>query len=175
MLRLVTLGTLLALSPLVLLCGCTEKDDSGTVSQTDEEVTSESSSIKDVLALWETGQKEDAVKRFVSINWNDPSVCEQVRVLAMTEREFLSLAPNEQGQVVQEAIECTDTLTTFMKHIASVGDELASTGDKAAASAHLEAVRSYGETLGGPEHLEVVRAHGMAAVQYATKKLSSIK
>jgi hypothetical protein len=175
MLRLVTLGTLLALSHLTLLCGCAEKDDSGTVSQTDEEVTAESSSIKDVLALWKTGQKEDAVKRFVSINWNDPSVCEQVRVLEMTEKEFLALARHEQEQVVQEAIDCTNELTALMKHIASVGVELASTGDKATANAYFEAVRSYGETLGGREHLEVVRAHGMAAVQYATKGLSSIK
>jgi hypothetical protein len=100
-----------------------------------------------VLALWETDQKDEAVKQFLSIQWGDPSVFQSIEVLNISEQE-LRLLPQDEGLRIAEkspilAIELRD----LMFYVVSIGDKHASSGDIQIAKAHFEAVRLCGEAL----------------------------
>ncbi|UCF15014.1 MAG: hypothetical protein JSW59_16520 [Phycisphaerales bacterium] len=182
---------------LALLSGCAKKeDDSPAEPNTDTESTAQvpperteaspkeedtvqpsadGAFVKDVLALWETGQKDDAARQFMAIQWDAPSTFREVEVLIMSEQQLRALPQSEMKRVVEEVSDLLGKLRKLMFQVVSVGEKLASSGDTDMAKEHFEAVRLYGEALLQPERLEIVRLHGKAAVAYAQKRLSGIK
>ena len=182
---------------IVLLSGCSKKeDDSSDEPNTDTELSAqvptegikespkegstvqssaEGTLVKDVLALWEAGQKDEAVRQFLTIQWDNPSVFQEMQVLIMPEQEFRSLSQDEMKRIVGEAMNLTGKLRELMFYVVSIGDKLASSGDIKLAKEHFEAVRLYGEVLSQSERLEVIRNHGKAAAAYAQKRLSGIE
>jgi major membrane immunogen (membrane-anchored lipoprotein) len=182
---------------LALLTGCSKKeDDSSAEPNTETELSSqvptesiregpkEASTImsstegtlfKDVLALWETDQKDEAVKQFLSIKWGDPSVFQGIQVMNMSEQELRSLPQDEMKRIAGEAHELTLKMRRLMFYVSSIGDKHVSSGDIQVAKKHFEAVRLYGEALSQPERFEVIRMVGKAIVAYGQKKLSGIE
>jgi hypothetical protein len=130
--------------------------------------------VKDVLALWEAGQKDEAVTQFVSIQWDDPSVFKEMKVLTMSEQEYLALPRDEMKPVVEEAMNLLGKLRKLMFDVVAEGEKLAASGDANAAKEHFTAVRRYGQALSQPERLEVIQMHGKAAIGYADKKQAAI-
>jgi len=182
---------------MALLSGCSKKeDDSSAEPNTDTELSAqvpnesikespkETSTIqsstegtlfKDVLALWETDQKDDAVKQFLSIQWDDPSVFQGIQALNMSEQELRLLPQDEMKRIVGEALNLTKKLRKLMFYVVSIGDKHASSGDIQIAKEYFEAVRLYGEAFCQPERFEVIRIVGKAIVAHAQKKLSEIE
>ena len=182
---------------LTLLYGCSKKeDDSSTEPNTDTELSAqaptesikespkegstitsstEGTLFKDVLALWETDQKDEAVKQFLSIQWGDPSVFQGIQVMNMSEQELRLLPQDEQKRIGGEAHELTLKMRRLMFYVVSIGDKHASSGDIQIAKEHFDAVRLYGEALCQPERLEIIRLIGKAIVANGQKKLSEIE
>ena len=182
---------------LALLSGCSKKeDDSSAEPNTDTELSAqaptesikespkegstitsstEGTLFKDVLALWETDQKDEAVKQFLSIQWGDPSVFQGIQVMNMSEQELRLLPQDEQKRIGGEAHELTLKMRELMFYVVSIGDKHVSSGDIQIAKEHFEAVRLYGEALSQSERLEIMRIIGKAIVSHAQKKLSNIE
>ena len=131
--------------------------------------------VKDVLALWEAGRKDEAVTHSLPIQWDDPSVFQEMQYLTMSEQAYRALPRDEMKPVVEEAMNLTKKLRELMFNVVAEGDKLATSGDIEAAKEHFTAVRRYGQALSQPKQLEVIQMHGKAAMEYADKKLSSIK
>ena len=89
--------------------------------------------MNDVLALWETGQKDEAVKQFLSIQWDNPSVFEKMDVLTMTEKAYLALPRDEMEPVMKEAMNMTKKLRELMFGVVAKAEELAASGNIEAA------------------------------------------
>ena len=192
-----SLGVMVVVMCAVVLVGCakegnesqTESPDDGETNaqapaEGSEEIRQESNelqpeaqatALKDVLMSWQSGQQEDAANRFLAISWDDSSTCRDVPILEMSDRKFRSLPYAEAVRTVDEAMKLTSTLREIMVYVASLGDELAASGNSAAARQHLEAIRRYGRALASEEHIEVIRDHGNAAMEYADSKLSKIE
>ncbi len=183
---------------LTLLSGCSKKeDDSSADPNTDTELSAqvptksirespkatstiqsstEGTLFKDVLALWETDQKDEAVKQFLSIQWGDPSVFQSIEALNISEQELRLLPQDEGMRIAGEVPILTRELRDLMFYVVSIGDKHASSGDIQIAKAHFEAVRLYGEALcQQPEPLEIMRMIGKAFVAHGQKKLSEIE
>jgi hypothetical protein len=191
------LSILLVMTYLVSLSGCARKENksatqSSAHSQTSAPGAPEHSSqspkagstvtataggttLKDLFTLWEAGQKDAAVRQFLSMQWSDSSVYRDMPVLMLSEQEYRSLPPDEAKQILDEAMKLTGRLRMLMFHVASVGDGLASSGNTEIAMQHFDAIRQYGQALSRAERIEVIRNHGKAAVTYAEKKLSAMK
>ena len=182
---------------LALLSGCSKKeDDSSAEPNSDTELSAqvpmegmqespketrtiqsstEGTLFKDVLALWETDQKDDAVKQFLSIQWDDPSVFQGIQALNMSDQELRLLPQDERKRISEEAHTLTLKMRKLMFYVVSIGDKHASAGDIQIAKEHFDAVRLYGEALCQPERLEIMRLIGKAIVAHGQKKLSEIE
>jgi len=180
-----------------LLSGCSKKEDESSAEpNTNTELSAqvptesikespkegnttksstEGTLFKDVLELWETDQKDEAVKQFLSIQWDNPSVFKGIEALNMTEQEFKLLPQDEMKRIGEEAHKLTLTMRKLMFYVSSIGDKHASSGDIQIAKEHFEAVRLYGEAFCQPERLEIMRLIGKAIVAHGQKKLSEIE
>jgi hypothetical protein len=132
-------------------------------------------SLSDVVALWDTGQKDAAIAKFLSINWQDASVLKQIRGLNMSEHDLISLSENDRNRIVQETVNLLSSMRKLFFHVASEAERLAGSGNRTKAEEYLGAIRKYGNSLSGPDHLHVVQMHGKAATGYAEKKLSDLQ
>ena len=182
---------------LALLSGCAKKeDDSSAEPNTDTELSAqvpaegikespkegstttsstEGTLFKDVLALWEADQKDEAVKQFLSIQWSDPSVFQGIQAMNMSEQELRLLPQDEINRIVGELHDLTRKMRNLMFYVVSIGDKLASSGDIKMAKEHFETVRLYGEALSQSERFEIIQLVGKAFVSHAQKKLSGIE
>jgi hypothetical protein len=183
---------------LALLSGCSKKeDDSSAEPDTDTEVSAqvptesikespkeestiqsstEGTLFKDVLALWEADQKDEAVKKFLSVQWSDPSVFQGIQVLNISEQEFKLLPEDEMKRISKESHTLTIKMRKLMFYVVSIGDKHASSGDIQIAKEHFEAVRLYGEAFSQTESFdEAIQGIGIAIVAYGQKKLSEIE
>jgi len=145
------------------------------VSEGDNQLAVDDTSISDLVSLWNSGKKDEATEKFLSIDWQDAAIIKQIRGLSMPEEALISLSDNERQSIVQETMNLLGSMRKLFFHVASEAESLACSGDTAKAKEYLNAIRKYGMSLSGPEHLQVVQMHGKAAVGYAEKKLSEIK
>ncbi|MCP4611067.1 MAG: hypothetical protein GY845_20350 [Planctomycetes bacterium] len=132
-------------------------------------------SISDVAAQWDNGEKDAAVAKFLSIDWQDGAVLEQIRGLCMSEGDLISLSENDRNSIVKETMDLLSSMRKLFFHIASEAEHLAGSGEITKAQEYLSAIRNYGSSLAGPDHLQVVQLHGKAATGYAEKKLSELQ
>jgi len=182
------LTSLLVLFSLVSFLGCSKKEDetpaeTSTASelntQTPVESTEQSDvdtlTVKGMLELWDAGQKDEAVKQFLSVKWDDPSAYQDMPVLiSMSDKQWYSLPRDEQLSTTQEAIQQTGRLRQVMFEVVSVGKTFAESGDTQIAKKHFESVVQLGKALSQPQRFEVVRGYGEAALKYAQKNLSAL-
>ncbi len=182
---------------LVALGGCSEKEDESPESAVPEPnsspqnsseetptppeetgtapVEASDGSLSEAVALWNAGRKDEATKRFLSLDWQDASTLREMPLLTMSEGQFMALPKNERQRHMQETMNLLGTTRKLFFHIASEAERLAGSGNRTEAEQYLGAVRRYGETLSGGAYLELVRMHGKAAMGYAEKKLSELK
>jgi len=157
---------------LVSLIGCFKKDDQSPDERSAARTSAGGILLKNVLASWEAGNKDDAVKQFVSITWTDPSVLEDMPILSMSEKQFVALPQDDRTRIQQEALELTRNLRSLVMHVLSIGDDHAASGDTKTAKKHYGAVRDCGHTLSGRERLLIIQRFGKLAAAKASQSAS---
>jgi|GEM_PF-6969032 len=182
---------------LMALGGCSEKEDESPESAVPEpnsspQISSEDTptppdetgtapveagdaSLSEAVALWNAGRKDDATKRFLSLDWQDASTLREMPLLTMSEEQFMALPENERQRHMQETMTLLGPIRKLFFHMASEAERLAGSGNRTEAEQYLGAVRRYGSSLFGGDYIEIVRMHGKAAMGYAEKKLSELK
>jgi uncharacterized lipoprotein YehR (DUF1307 family) len=182
---------------LTFLSGCSKKEeDSSAEPNTDTELSaqvptesikespkdesttmlsSEGTLFKDVLALWETDQKDEAVKQFLSIQWDNPSVFQGIETLNMTEQELTSLPLDEVKPIAGEALNLSRKMRDLVFYVVETGDKHISSGDIKSAKEHFEAIRLFGEALLQSDRIELIKMVSKAIVSLGQKKLSEIE
>jgi len=146
--------------------GCTKKEDDShlesnavselnTQSQAEDSVQSnvEDPCVKGMLELWEAGQKEDAVKEFLAIRWEDPSAYREVPVFTMSDRQWRSLPRDEQLASTKDARREIGRLREVLLEVVSTGRTLVSSGNSEMAKEHFEAARRKNRPLRGKKDI----------------------
>ena len=147
-----------------------QPDDNGNT-----QVAVQDTSLSDVVALWDTDQKDTATAKFLSINWQDKSALSQIRCLSMSEADLMSLSEDDRNSIVQETISLFGSMGKLFRHVASEAESLAGSGNTAKAKEYLDSIRQCGNSLSEPDHFDVVRMRGRAWLGFAETKLSEIK
>ena len=184
-------GVLVA-SFVVLSCGCSKTPiESEPGNQVSAEPVAESKGppsppvtsqahegvvrLADVLASWESGDDDDAVKQIVSIRWDKPNVLANVSVLNLTEDSFARLPYDDQERVMKELMEVSKVSRDLARHVVAVGDKARASGNEEMAATHYEAVRQFGKALSRPERLQGIQLVGRALERMTQDKVSAGK
>jgi hypothetical protein len=131
--------------------------------------------FRDVLASWESGRQDEAVKQLLSMRWDQPGVFTDVPMMNLSEKDFTALPANERERTAKEAIELSNTLRNLARHALSTGQQAQASGDKQTAKAHYEAVLHLGQALSTSERLLLIQLVGKALVKTAEERLSAAK
>jgi hypothetical protein len=132
-------------------------------------------SLKDVVAAWESGDKDLAVAHFLSVRWDDASVFRDIRAFNISEQQFVSLPEDQRRPIMQQAMDVARSVRALAKHMTVTAETLAASDDVEKARIHCDAVMQCGRSWQAPERLEVIRMVGKAMVTLAQNKLSTLK
>ena len=155
--------------------GATETPQTTPANQSDNQIAADDTSISDLVSLWDSGKKDEATEKFLTIDWQDASTFKQIRGLSMSEDDMKSLSEDEIKSIVGETMPLLGSMRKLFFHIAAEAERLATSENMSKAKEYLTAVKEYGSSLSESNHLYIVQKHGEAAVLYAEGKLSEMK
>jgi len=142
-----------------------------TVTQTPQKSTH----LGQVLALWYSGKRGEAVNQFLQIDWQDPAAFQGVPVFTMSEQQFASYAQAQRDAVSQQAQQLSQAARDLARAVIATTDTFVASGNTLGAKSRLEAVQQFGQALSAPERLQIIQLVGKAITQLAQEKLSGIK
>lgn len=125
----------------------------------------------EVLAAWIGGRKDEAVKQFLQMRWQDPSVFEGIPMLVMSEQQFAALPQAQRDPIGRQAQQFSTTIGDIATAVIASGEKASASGDAAGAKARFEAVQQFGQTLAAPERLLIIQQVGKAVAKVAQEKL----
>lgn len=131
--------------------------------------------LGNVLASWESGKKEEALKQLLSVRWDGPGVFADVPNMNLSEKDFGALPADERDRIGKELMELTTTLRSLARHANSIGDNAQASGDKQTAKAHYEAVLHLAQAMSSPEHVLLIQQVGKGIAGSAQTRLSAVE
>lgn len=143
--------------------------------QVESQAPTESVRLTDVLALWESGKKDDAAKQLALIHWDASDVFSDLPVLNLSEDRFMSFSRSERTSMQEESLQLTRTLRAISRHVLAAGDNWQASGDNEAAKASYQAVQHFGEALSNPERLQVIQMIGKGIANSAQEKATAME
>ncbi|MBN2133118.1 MAG: hypothetical protein JW741_26695 [Sedimentisphaerales bacterium] len=129
--------------------------------------------LGEVLVSWNMGKRDEAVEKFLAIQWDAPTAFQGIPMLVMSEQQLTSLSPEQQERIVQGTQNLSDVLRIIVAHMIATGETKAAAGDTDSAKAHFAAVQRCGEALAKPGRMQDVQAMGQAIAQLAREKLAA--
>ena len=128
-----------------------------------------------VLAAWDAGNKEDATKRFVQIDWTKPALFANVPSLDISEQDLMTSSQDQQMQIIKKLNEFTTKLRELGLHILSVGDASLASGDKQASQTHYEALLKCAKSLASKDCLGSIRIEAKGFIKAVEDRLSALE
>ena len=171
------------------LYGCTEKETPSqpeTRAEAPEENRSqpetpagapsiEGTLLSDVIASWESDDKDNAVEQLRLLRWGDPDVFANIPVMSLSEGQFGVLSADERARLQKDIAELAGTLKSLARHANATGDKAQASGDSASAKAYYEAALHLGEAFSSPERVLVLQLSGKGIAIAAQEKLDTAK
>lgn len=173
--RTCTSQCLLLLAAVSLGCAEGPSEPPGQGSAAVENTSAGSASITDVIGLWNSGNTDQAVRQFVTIEWNGPGAFTNVPVLNTSENDFQALSAGDRARMGEESIALVSMFKGLARDALQAGDEAREAGDQETAAAHYQAVREFGEALSTPDQTQVIQMMGQVILKMAEEKDSGIE
>ena len=172
---------------MLVLWGCAKKEDvpvstkvdtpaasttdDGKIRQTDTESVQQAAqtvTFDKVLDAWNQGQKEQASKLFLGINWTRSGLFADGSVLKISEAEFAKLPMNEQQQVRQQATQTASTVREIARYIVAQAKQ-----SKEQTDVYRQALLACGQRLSEDDQLALIQLVGKAIIDYTKKELTT--
>jgi hypothetical protein len=137
--------------------------------QTDTEPSAEAKKIEEMLALWSQGQKSKAVEILLGIDWTKTfNFSKETYIFTITEKEYISLKPKDQREVMNQVMATSGTIRKIAKEIRTMGQTATSARDYEKAERHFEALLQFGKLLNrDQDNMLIVRLVGIAVQKLA--------
>ena len=131
--------------------------------------------LREAVGLWSNGATSEAEEKFLSIDWQKGGALQDGWVLALTEQEFMSRAPEGTGQKSKEMRNQFTALMGLGRHLIQKGRETATT-DKDEARRILLAVQNCATFLASnPDGLVIVKQASSGLSGLATEALEELE
>lgn len=144
--------------------------------ETDAESSAEAKKIEELLALWSKGQKTKAVEILLGINWSKTiEFSDKPYVFTITEKEYVSLKPKDQTQVMNEIMATAGTIRKIAKQVQAMAQTAISAKDYEKGEHYFEAVLQLGKlSTRDPDNMLIVRLVGIAVQNLALNEMVSL-
>jgi len=154
----------------------TEVDQNQPDDDADIQVVTEDISLNDVFALWDTGKKDEAMAKFLSVNWKAPSVFNELSCFNLSENQFGSYSKRKRERIMKEYSNLREKLLIgIVRYVRSAGDDILADGDKQTAREYYSGILRCGQALSLPARLALIQLDGKAIVKMAQDRLSSLE
>ena len=160
------IGTLLLSVVLLLLFSCDSKDtptdesvqnianNDQTSQQTEQTPNIAAVTFDEVLELWQSGQKDQAVSQFLAINWQSPDIFEKESIFTISESQFAKLSAAKRQQISQDALAKIKHVKELTRHIVEHTKTLAIQNENTEAVKYYTALINCGSRLSGSDQLQ---------------------
>jgi hypothetical protein len=137
--------------------------------QTATEPSAEGKKIEEMLALWSQDQKTKAVEILLGIDWTKTfNFSRDTYIFTITEKEYISLKPKDQEEVMNEVTATSATIRKIAREIRTMGKTAMSAKNYEKAGRYFETVLQFGRLLNrDPDNMLIVRLMGMAVQKLA--------
>ena len=144
-----------------------------------EEITQDKSEtfvdLQDVLSSWNTGDKEKATRQFLKVNWNHPEVFAKVRVLNISQQDFMASSQAQQMQFMQDTKDFSSSLRKLGLHILSMGDASVASGDKATSKKYYESVLQCAQSIASHDYYDLILLTAKNLIKASEDKLAQLE
>ncbi len=128
-----------------------------------------------VLAAWDAGNKEDATKRFLQIDWTKPQVFANVPLLDISDQDLTTFSQDQLMQIGRNLSEFAAKLRELGLHILSVADASLASGDKQAARTQYEALLKFAQALASKDCAGSIRVEAAGFIKAVEDRLSALE
>ncbi len=141
--------------------------------ETAAESSVEAKKIEELLTLWSQDQKTKAVEILLGIDWKKTiEFSDKPYVFTITEKEYVSLKPKDQTQVMNEIMSTASTFRKIARHVQAMAQTAISAKDYEKAERYFEAVLQLGKLLTrDADNMLIVRLVGIAVQKLALKEM----
>ena len=143
--------------------------------ETAQEETETFVDLQDVLSSWDAGDEERATEQFIKVNWDNPDVFTNVRILNISQQDFMASTQEQQMQFMQDIKSFAINLGNLGLHVLSVGDTALASGDKATSRKYYESVLQCGQSLVSNDYYEWVQVTGKGFIKVSEDKLAQLE
>lgn len=140
-------------------------------SQKSKENSKAGKSFDDVLNLWISGNKENAVGLFSECNWDYPLSNE---LLNLTEKAFRQLPDAERLKKQNDCMALTKEIRGIIKNALSKSKEAETNGNIELAKKYLLSISNLGKALSGDDRLDIFRNLGKTVSDLAEKEMNEL-
>lgn len=181
----------------ILLAGCSKKADSTKPSPapaaarqesqpaTNDSAVSEappqaphpvpSPVTQPILAVWQEGNRAEAVKLFVEADWSGRPTFPRSMALNLSEDQFGALQPADHELKARELSAQLDLVKQLVNAVAQAGRDTAAQGNTALAQQCFTSLKQFGAALQDPDHLNVVQVVGRISENMGKNELAKMK
>jgi outer membrane lipoprotein-sorting protein len=144
--------------------------------ETETEHSAGAEKIEEMLTLWSKDKKSEAVEILLGINWTEAiEFSERPYLFTITEKEYISLKPEGQKQVINEVMATGATIRDIVREILALGQEVMSAKDYEKAERYFEAGLQLGKLLTrDSDYMLIVRLVGIAVERKALDEMISL-
>ncbi len=94
------------------------------IDEVDQPSSNEARKVESLLSLWSQGKKEETMQTLLSMNWNqEMNFSPQSYLFYMTEKEYISLKPQDQKKVHEQVTHDCSTIRQIAKEAVARGHQ----------------------------------------------------
>ena len=131
--------------------------------------------LQDVISLWEKGDKEQAARQFIQVNWKHPDVFANVPVLNISQQDFMAFSQAQQIQFMQDTKDLARNLRELGLHVISAGEAALASGDKATSKKYYESVLQCGQSIASNDYFELIMLTAKGLIKASEDKLAQLE
>jgi hypothetical protein len=122
-----------------------------------EAKTSQRPSLDRAMKFWQAGNKDDALKEFVAVDFTQRPLFPKGSVLAYSEKEFMALPRAVSEKIAPQILTEIRPLKGLALHVKEAAVTAQTQGDQGKADKYLLQLKRCGEALGHPDSLAILR------------------
>lgn len=167
------LPLLLVAACMILVGGCGQKRPPGSATGTSAE-SHDQTVLEQGMTLWTAGKRDEAVGKFMSVDWTAGRVFSTGSILDYSESQFVSLPAETREKLGKQMVADLNALKAICSRANELGQAAQSENDKTQARKYFVQVQRCGDTLDQQDRTQLVRLVGQALKRLSANKLAGL-
>ncbi len=140
------------------------------------ERSNQAEKIVQALEIWSQGNKTRAVETLLAIDWTQPiEFSKEPYLFSMTEKEYVSLKPKDQQEVMEDVMAMSSTVKKIAKELISLGQAAMSSKNHKEAERYFQTTLQLGKLLTrDPDAMLIVRLVGISIERFTLREMVSL-